>query len=39
MPLNISLVATNEYGVSAYKALIGVEILNTGGGLSVDDIT
>ena len=29
----------NEYGLSAWKAIIGCEILNTGGGLSVDDIT
>lgn len=31
--------AQNEYGLSAYKVIMGVEILNTGGGLSVDDIT
>ena len=29
----------NEYGLSAWKVIVGVEILNTGGGLSVDDIT
>ena len=39
MPMDITLVAQNEYGLSAWKVIIGVEILNTGGGLSVDDIT
>jgi len=29
----------NEYGLSAWKVIVGVEILNVGGGLSVDDIT
>ena len=29
----------NEYGLSAFMVIIGVEILNEGGGLSVDDIT
>lgn len=39
MPFNITLIAQNEYGYAAWKAIIGVEILNEGGGLSVDDIT
>jgi hypothetical protein len=39
MPMDITLVAQNEYGLSAWKVIIGVEILNVGGGLSVDDIT
>ena len=29
----------NEYGLSSWKAIVGIEILNEGGGLSVDDIT
>lgn len=39
MPFNITLIAQNEYGLAAWKAIIGIEILNEGGGLSVDDIT
>lgn len=39
MPFNITLIAQNEYGLAAWKAILGVEILNEGGGLSVDDIT
>lgn len=38
MPFDITLAAQNEYGLSAWKAMIGIEILNEGGGLSVDDI-
>jgi len=32
-------VMQNEYGLAAWKAILGIEILNEGGGLSVDDIT
>jgi hypothetical protein len=39
MPFNITLIAQNEYGLSAWKAILGIELLNEGGGLSVDDIT
>jgi hypothetical protein len=39
MPFNITLIAQNEYGLSAWMSIVGVEILNEGGGLSVDDIT
>lgn len=39
MPFNINLIAQNEYGYAAWKAILGVEVLNEGGGLSVDDIT
>jgi hypothetical protein len=39
MPFNITLIAQNEYGLAAWKAILGIEILNEGGGLSVDDIT
>lgn len=38
-PFDITLVAQNEYGRAASCAVIGVEIINEGGGLSVDDIT
>jgi hypothetical protein len=36
-PFDIVLVANNEYGASAKMKLIGVEILNDGLGISVDD--
>ncbi len=39
MPFNITLIAQNEYGLAAWMAILGLEILNEGGGLSVDDIT
>lgn len=39
MPFDVTLVAQNEYGLSAFMVIIGLEILNEGGGLSVDDIT
>jgi len=39
MPFNITLIAQNEYGLAAWMAILGIEILNEGGGLSVDDIT
>lgn len=39
MPFDITLIAQNEYGLAAFMVIIGVEILNEGGGLSVDDIT
>lgn len=38
-PFDITLIAQNEYGRAASAAIIGVEIINEGGGLSVDDIT
>lgn len=38
-PFDIVLVANNEYGHAARMMIIGVEIMNTGSGLSVDDIT
>lgn len=37
MPFDIVLVANNEYGASAKMKIIGVEILNDGLGVSVDD--
>lgn len=38
-PFDISLAAQNEYGNGSYSAIIGVEIINEGGGISIDDIT
>lgn len=38
-PFDIVLVASNEYGHAARMMIVGVEIMNTGSGLSVDDIT
>lgn len=38
-PFDITLVAQNEYGRAATCVVIGVEIINEGGGMSVDDIT
>lgn len=38
-PFDITLIAQNEYGRAATCAVIGVEIINEGGGMSVDDIT
>ena len=38
-PFDITLIAQNEYGRAAWSAVIGVEIINEGGGISVDDIT
>jgi len=38
-PFDVTLVAQNEYGRAASCAVIGVEVINEGGGMSVDDIT
>lgn len=38
-PFDITLVAQNEYGQGAWSAVIGVEIINEGGGISMDDLT
>lgn len=38
-PFDINLVAQNEYGNGSYSAIIGVEIINEGGGLSIDDLS
>lgn len=38
-PFDITLAAQNEYGRASSCAVIGVEIINEGGGISVDDIT
>jgi len=38
-PFDITLIAQNEYGQAAWSAIIGVEIINEGGGISMDDLT
>lgn len=38
-PFNAVLTAMTEYGVAARMAIIGIEILNSGSGISIDDIT
>lgn len=38
-PFDIVINAANEYGHLAQKSIIGVEILNAGSGVSIDDIT
>lgn len=38
-PFNITISFVNEYGQSAVMRIIGVEILNEGSGMSIDDIT
>lgn len=38
-PFDITLIAQNEYGRATSSAIVGVEIINEGGGISVDDIT
>ena len=38
-PFDITLISQNEYGLGSYSAIIGVEIINEGGGISMDDLT
>lgn len=38
MPFNITITAANEYGHVASMHILGVEIMNSGSGMSVDDI-
>lgn len=38
MPFEITLLAANEYGHAMTRKLFGVEILNEGGGVSIDDL-
>jgi hypothetical protein len=38
-PFDITITFKNEYGQSATMSLLGVEILNEGSGMSIDDIT
>jgi hypothetical protein len=37
MPIEITVAAANEYGAAASAKLFGVEILNEGWGMSIDD--
>lgn len=39
MPFNITITAANEYGHVTSMHILGVEIMNSGSGMSVDDIT
>ncbi len=38
-PFDATLVAQNEYGQGAWSSVIGIEIINEGGGISMDDLT
>lgn len=38
-PFDITITFRNEYGQSAKMAILGVEILNEGSGMSIDDVT
>lgn len=38
-PFDVTLMAQNEYGLGAWSSVIGVEIINEGGGISMDDLT
>lgn len=38
-PFDITLVAQNEYGQAAWSSVEGVEVINEGSGVSIDDIT
>lgn len=38
LPFDITITAANEYGQMAVQRIYGVEILNSGAGVSVDDI-
>ena len=38
LPFNVNLSAVNEAGEIAKKSIIGVELMNEGGGVSVDDL-
>lgn len=38
-PFNVVLTALTEYGAAARMMVIGIEILNAGSGISIDDIT
>ena len=38
-PFDVTLMAQNEYGLGAWSSVIGIEIINEGGGISMDDLT
>ena len=37
-PFDITLVGSNEYGASTMMAILGVELVNEGYGISIDDL-
>ena len=37
LPFDVTLTGTNEYGASTAMKIFGIEILNSGGGNSIDD--
>jgi hypothetical protein len=37
MPFDVTLAGNNEYGAATAMRIFGVEILNEGGGISIDD--
>lgn len=39
LPFDVVITAENEYGSSSFMAVLGCEVLNSGAGMSVDDIT
>ena len=39
LPFDVSLVAASEYGAAMVMRIFGVEILNEGSGVSVDDVS
>ena len=39
MPFDVTITMKNEYGQAATFSILGVEILNEGSGMSIDDIT
>lgn len=39
LPFDVSIAAQNEYGQLATMAIIGIEILNSGSGISTQDVT
>jgi len=38
LPFDVVLTATNEYGVMALMKVLGIELMNSGYGVSIDDI-
>jgi len=37
LPFNVTLAGANEYGAMCASKILGIEILNEGSGISVDD--
>ena len=38
LPFDVNISASNEYGQASKRSLVGVEMLNEGGGVSIDDL-